>query len=153
MTKARPCAGLSPIRNAKEDAMREQTAASAEALARLIHWLKERRAAVLAAERQALQRLEEGDIPGHAQKMREKAQLLAALSEEAKPLLAPLPGEARFNLALALERFSSSARTALKLDSVFYMSALLYPDDHKKGEPDNFLLFIERVEREGEPFA
>lgn len=133
--------------------MSEQTAASGEALARLVQWLKERRAAALAAERHALQCLEAGDIPGHAEKMREKARLLAALSEDAKPLLAPLPGEPRFNLALSLERFAGGARTALKLGSVFYMSALLYPDDHKKGEPDNFLLFIERVEREGEQFA
>lgn len=133
--------------------MSEQTAANGQALARLVQWLGERRAAIMAVEREALQRLETGDIPGHNEKMREKAKLLAALSEGAKPLLAPLPGEPRFNLALALERFSSSARTALKLDSVFYMSALLYPDDHKKGEPDNLLLFIERVEREGEHFA
>lgn len=133
--------------------MSEQRAASGEALARLIRWLQERRAAVMAVEREALQRLETGDTPGHNEKMREKAELLAALSEEAKPLLAPLPGEPRFNLALALERFSGSARNALQLDSVFYMSALLYPDDHKKGEPDNLLLFIERVEREGARFA
>lgn len=133
--------------------MSEQTAANGKALARLAQWLGERRAAIMAVEREALQRLETGDIPGHNEKMREKAELLAALSEGAKPLLAPLPGEPRFNLALALERFSGSARTALKLDSVFYMSALLYPDDHKKGEPDNLLLFIERVEREGEHFA
>lgn len=85
--------------------------------------------------------------------MCEKAELLIALSDEAKPLLASLPGEARFNLALALERFSGSARNAIQLNSVFYMSALLYPDDHKKGEPDNLQLFIERVEREGESFA
>lgn len=133
--------------------MSEQSTVGGEALARLIQWLGERHAAIMAVERDALQRLEKGDIPGHTEKMREKAELLAALSEQAKPLLAPLPGEPRFNLALALERFSGSARTALQLNSVFYMSALLYPDDHKKGEPDNLLLFIERVEREGENFA
>jgi hypothetical protein len=33
--------------------------------------------------------------------------------------------------------FSKNAQTALRLDSVFYMSALLYPGDHQKGEPDN----------------
>lgn len=133
--------------------MREQTAGSGEAPARLIQWLKERHAAIMAVEREALQRLDAGDTPGHNEKMCEKAELLTALSDEAKPLLASLPGEARFNLALALERFSSSARNAIQLNSVFYMSALLYPDDHKKGEPDNLQLFIERVEREGESFA
>ena len=81
------------------------------------------------------------------------AESLAALAEDAKPLLAPLPGELRFNLALALENFAAGARTALRLNSVFYMSALLYPDDHKSGDPDNLTLCIDRISRQGEDFC
>ena len=101
-----------------------------EALAGLIQWLRERHDRIMAVEAEALRLLEAGDTPGHNAKMREKAELLAALGEDAKPLLAGLPGELRFNLALALERFSGSARNALGLNSVFYMSALLYPEEY-----------------------
>ena len=75
-----------------------------------------------------------------------------AVAEDAKPLLEPLPGETRFNYALALEGFSASARMSLRLNSVFYMSALLYPDDHKPGQPDNLTLCIDRMEKMGLDF-
>ncbi|SDF14120.1 hypothetical protein [Desulfovibrio legallii] len=122
------------------------------ALELLIAWLRQRHDAVMALEAAALARLDAQDTPGYTQGMRRKAESLAALAEDAKPLLAPLPGELRFNLALALENFSAGARTALRLNSVFYMSALLYPDDHKPGDPDNLTLCIGRMAREGEDF-
>ena len=33
------------------------------------------------------------------------------------------------------------------------MSALLYPEDHKQGEPDDLTVCIDRMEREGENFS
>ena len=121
-------------------------------LASLVTWLRNRQAEVMAAEAQALARLDAGDTPGHNDLMRRKAELLAAIAEEAKPLLEPLPGETRFNYALALESFSASARMSLRLNSVFYMSALLYPDEHKPGQPDNLTLCIDRMEKLGLEF-
>ena len=116
-------------------------------LASLVLWLRNRHAEVMATEAQALARLDAGDTPGHNDLMRRKAELLASMAEDAKPLLEPFPGEARFNYALALESFSASARMSLRLNSVFYMSALLYPDDHKPGQPDNLTLCIDRMEK------
>ena len=127
--------------------MSEQTA-----LDGVVSWLRQQHDHVMDVERQALARLDAGDTPGHNALMRQKAELLAALAENAKPVLAALPGEARFNFSLALEKFSAGARTALQLNSVFYMSALLYPDDHKPGRPDNRTLCIDRMEREGPDF-
>ncbi|MGE9985453.1 hypothetical protein [Desulfovibrio sp. SGI.169] len=126
---------------------------AAESLARLVQWLRERHDRIMAVEAEALRLLKAGDTPGHNAGMRKKAEMLAALHTDAAPLLAGLPGETRFRLALALERFSDSARTALKLNSVFYMSALLYPDTHKQGEPDNLTLCIDRMEQQGENFS
>ena len=123
-----------------------------QALANLIKWLRNRHAEVMAAESQALARIDAGDTPGHNAHMRLKAELLASMAEDAKPLLEPLPGEARFNYALALEGFSASARMSLRLNSVFYMSALLYPDDHKPGQPDNLTLCVDRMEKLGLDF-
>ena len=122
------------------------------ALESLIKWLRNRHAEIMAAEAQALARLDAGDTPGHNEHMRLKAELLAAMAEDAKPLLEPLPGETRFNYALALEGFSASARMSLRLNSIFYMSALLYPDDHKPGQPDNLTLCIDRMGKMGLDF-
>ena len=121
-------------------------------LAILVIWLRNRHAEVMATEEQALARLDAGDTPGHNELMRRKADMLAAMAEDAKPLLEPLPGETRFNYALALEGFSASARMSLRLNSVFYMSALLYPDAHKPGQPDNLTLCIDRMEKLGLDF-
>ena len=121
-------------------------------LAILVIWLRNRHAEVMATEEQALARLDAGDTPGHNELMRRKADMLAAMAEDAKPLLEPLPGETRFNYALALEGFSASARMSLRLNSIFYMSALLYPDDHKPGQPDNLTLCIDRMEKLGLDF-
>lgn len=121
-------------------------------LVSLIQWLRTRHDEVMAVEAQALARLDTGDTPGHNEDMRRKAELLASMADDAKPLLEPLPGETRFNYALALEGFSSSARMALRLNSVFYMSALLYPDDHKPGQADNLTLCINRMESLGLEF-
>ena len=121
-------------------------------LASLVLWLRNRHAEVMATEAQALARLDAGDTTGHNDLMRRKAELLSSMAEDAKPLLEPLPGETRFNYALALESFSASARMSLRLNSVFYMSALLYPDDHKPGQPDNLTLCIDRMEKLGLEF-
>ena len=69
--------------------------------------------------------------------MQEKASFLAALAEEGKPHIQTLPMPLQAQALQGLQRFSSSAQTALHLDSVFYMSALLFPDDHKEGQPNN----------------
>ena len=124
-----------------------------ETMAAVAAWLRERHAAVMAAEKAALSLLEQGDIDGHSAKMHEKARLLATMCEDARPVLAPLAGPLRAQVALGLDRFSGSAQMGLDLDSLFYMSALLYRDDHKAGEPDNLQLFIERLEREGATFG
>ncbi len=119
--------------------------ASDLAVDKLVQWLRQRHALTMQTEARALDCLEAGDVPGHNAGMRQKAELLANMAEEARPHLEGLPGETRFQFAMALENFSASARTALRLNSLFYMSALLYPDDHKKGDPDNLSLCIERM--------
>ena len=109
----------------------------------IIDWLKARHAAIMADEAEALARLKAGDTEGYSEKMRAKAEAVAALAKDAAPVLAALPEAVREPILRGLMRFSQSAAMGLKLGSVFYMSALLYPDDHKPGEPDNLALFIE----------
>jgi hypothetical protein len=85
------------------------------------------------------------DQEGYGLKMRAKAELLAALADDAGPLLAALPEHLCDVAAVKLEGFSANAANALRIGSVFYMSALLYPDDHKPGEPNNLELFAAEV--------
>ena len=119
---------------------------SATPCAALREWLEQRHAAVMAAENRALACLEKGDLPGHSEGMHEKARLLAAISKDVAPLLAALPADMdaqeRERLRHRLHCFSASANNALRLDSLFYMSALLYPEGHKPGQPDDMQVFI-----------
>ena len=115
-------------------------------IAPVIDWLKARHAAIMADEAEALARLEAGDTEGYNEKMRARAEAVAALAKDAAPVLAKLPEAVRERVLAGLMRFSQSAATGLQLGSVFYMSALLYPDDHKPGEPDNLALFIGSLE-------
>lgn len=111
-----------------------------------IAWMEQRYAAVMAAEKQALAELDVGDIDAYNAAMKEKATLLAAMDQDAAGLVAGVEDAAlRDAIGHALHRFSNSARNSLRIGSVFYMSALLYPDDHKAGEPDNLRLFIDGV--------
>ena len=114
------------------------TPSTDKARAALAAWLRERSAAVKACEQQAKAALYGGDNePAYRERMRQKALLLAAAAEDAAPLLNALSGPEKDMVQERLEDFSRNAATSLRLDSVFYMSALLYPDDHREGEPDN----------------
>lgn len=88
---------------------------------------------------------ESGDAAGYRALMREKAELLAGLSAEGRKHLDALPSPLRERAGARLRNFSASAGNALSLDSVFYMSALLYPDEHVPGEPNNLELFRDEV--------
>ena len=76
--------------------------------------------------------------------MRQKATLLAPLHKLAAPSIAKLPQTEQTNIIdERLMRFSQSASNALNLNSVFYMSALLFPEDHEEGAPNDLEQFIE----------
>ena len=104
----------------------------------LAAWLTEAHRDLKKTENNALVALHENkDEAGYRALMRERAERLAALAAGGKELLQGVPDPLHTDVSLRLSRFSQGARKALELDSVFYMSALLYPDEHKEGEPDN----------------
>lgn len=76
-----------------------------------------------------------------------KAELLAALNESAWKITKRLEGDEGKAIAQRLEQFSMSASTALRIGSVFFMTALLYPEDHKPGEPNDLDVFIAELRR------
>ncbi|MFH1914216.1 MAG: hypothetical protein ABIK45_08075 [Pseudomonadota bacterium] len=76
-----------------------------------------------------------------------KAELLASLSADAWKYTERLDGDEGTEVARRLEQFSTSASTALRIGSVFFMTALLYPEDHNPGEPNDLETLIEGLKR------
>ena len=114
----------------------------------IITWLGEQCAAVAALEAQAAAQLAAGDSTAYRATMHEKATLLAGLATQAQSLLASCPPEKRGAIADQLQQFSASAHNALHIGSVFYMSALLYPDEHQAGQPNNLERFRDSLARD-----
>ena len=108
-------------------------------------WLDERARDVRRMEEQALRELERKNIQSYRDGMRCKAELLAGLPAASDPLLRGLPEDATRAIREGLRRFANSADNALSLDSVFYMSALLYPEDYREGEANDLELFAEEL--------
>lgn len=97
-------------------------------------------------EAQARKRLhQEQDQEGYAELMQEKAEILAGLAGLAEPLLQETDPMFSERVSARLSRFSQSASQALDLDSLFYMSALLYPEDYQEGAPNDLEAFIGRL--------
>lgn len=109
-------------------------------------WLSERRDFLRNLEKEAARVLEEdADTDKYRALMCQKAWFLEAFPEEAKKCLHGVAGDASSLITQRLERFSRSASRALELDSVFFMYALLYPEDHKKGEPNDLDILVAEV--------
>lgn len=99
-------------------------------------------------EAQALDALHnKGDKETHRFNMMEKCELLAELPEHAEPYLKG-DDPATERLRAGLKDFARRANMALDLESIFFMSALLYPDDYQDGEPNDLERFVLRFERE-----
>ena len=108
-------------------------------------WLEERARDVRRIEKQALLELERKNTQGYRDEMRRKAELLAGLPRASIPLTGELPEDAGQAIQEGLWRFARNAGNALSLDSVFYMSALLYPEDYREGEANDLELFLEEL--------
>lgn len=116
-----------------------------EALQRVIELLEEVNGTVkrLEAEGDAVIGSEGQDA--FQAKLEKKAKLLASLPEKGAPLTAEIGGDLGRSIDDRLNQFSTSASTALRIGSVFFMTALLYPEDHKPGEPNDLEEYIEEL--------
>lgn len=120
----------------------QENAMSTTAIHAFAAWLAERCAFLRNLEAEARRVLQdEKDTEKYRLLMRQKAMFLQALPEEGETFLANLPPAVAAETEERLDAFSRNASRALDIDSVFYMSALLYPDDHTEGQPNNLELF------------
>lgn len=109
-----------------------------------VTWLQGEHDAIMRCEQEALTELNAGNKAAYYDKMHRKAELLAALADKVKPFVAKDP--ALQHVEHVLEGYSGNAAMALRLNSVFFMSALLYKDEHKVGEPDNLQALINSLQ-------
>lgn len=82
-----------------------------------------------------------GDTARHRALLTEKCETLVALSDTVGPLLPGAGGDAA-KLKAGLEDFARRANQALDLESIFYMAALLYPEDYADGDPNDLERFL-----------
>lgn len=111
----------------------------------LLQWLATCQARIEQLENNARMCIAAEDTPGYVALMREKAEFLSQLSAQGAPLVEALPDSLRSMVKSRLERFSQGADQALALNSVFYMSALLFPSDHTPGQPNDLDVFVKDV--------
>lgn len=113
-----------------------------DALRKLIEFLEEKASAVRRLEQEGDEVIDTDGQLAFQAKLEEKAELLAELGEKAWPLTEAIDGPLGEEVAQKLEQFSMSASTALRIGSVFFMTALLYPEDHQPGEPNDLETYI-----------
>lgn len=114
-----------------------------------LHFLRDRIQTINDTEAEALRLLHDhNDEPGYRQAMQRKAEILANLAADARPLLNDAPLDKAPMLEHRLDMFSQSAKRSLDIGSVFYMSALLYPDDHQPGQPNTLEVWLRDLERQ-----
>jgi hypothetical protein len=71
--------------------------------------------------------------------------LLMELPELVDPFSDGMAKNVRAEIEVGLNSFARRAAQALELSSLFYMSALLYPEDYREGDRNDLELFIERL--------
>ena len=109
-------------------------------------WMQERLAGIDAHEAAAQAALQASDEKAYRAVLLEKAELLAALEDDAEALLPKLPPAEQIFARQKLHGFASGAQFSLQLNSPWFMSALLYPEDHKLGDPHDLQVFVTELE-------
>ncbi len=82
---------------------------------------------------------EQDDPTAYRNLLYEKAELLMAVGDLADEFCLP------DDVAEKLLRFSRNAQQAMELQSIFYMGALLYPDNYRENTPNELELVIQEL--------
>jgi len=98
------------------------------------------------AEAEARTAIGGGDEACYRQLYAEKVDILLGLPERVASHVATLPDELAMHAVDEAEGFARRAGMARRLNSIFFMYALLYPDDYKDGEPNDLERFIAELE-------
>ncbi|CCO24994.1 hypothetical protein [Maridesulfovibrio hydrothermalis] len=112
----------------------------------LADWLDVQAQEIRVIEKKAYAALHDDNDEGlYRDFMRSKALRLAALAEDATEFAAALDRRDEESVMERINRFSLSASKSLEFGSVFFMSALLYPDDYNEGDDNDLEIFAATV--------
>lgn len=89
---------------------------------------------------------ENSDKNSYSEKLAKKAEILVELPTMCEELTKDLSPEILSFIQDILGGISFSAGKALHLNSIFYMSALLYPEGYKDGDNNDLEDFIEKLQ-------
>ncbi|MGE4536798.1 MAG: hypothetical protein AB7D37_06955 [Desulfovibrio sp.] len=89
---------------------------------------------------------EAGDTAGHRKHLTDKCLTLEGLPGEVADILSASDADGAAAFAAGLEDFARRAGMALSLESIFFMGALLYPEDYQDGDPNDLERFLDRFE-------
>ncbi|WP_320170441.1 hypothetical protein [Maridesulfovibrio sp.] len=117
---------------------------------KLADWLEGEALQIREIEKEASSALHDNsDEQAYRELMRSKAVRLAEMADNSESYMIGLKDDDRKRIAKRLKRFSSSASTSLEIGSVFFMSALLYPEDYVDGEKNDLESFADMVRSSG----
>ncbi|MGE4297329.1 MAG: hypothetical protein AB7E47_04800 [Desulfovibrionaceae bacterium] len=103
-------------------------------------------AAIRTLETEALDALHiRHDKDTHRAKLLAKCDVLMDLPLEAAALTAALTPAEKERVDAKLDNLAARAGQATSIGSVFYMGALLYPDDYTDGEPNELEKFCDTI--------
>ncbi len=85
------------------------------------------------------------DPETYRQKLQEKTMLLMELPDLAGQFYDGMAKDVLAEFETGLSSFAMRAAQAWELSSIFYMSALLYPEDYRKGDRNDLEIFIDRL--------
>ncbi|WP_419780183.1 hypothetical protein [Maridesulfovibrio sp.] len=112
----------------------------------LTEWLEKEAAEIRSIESEAHAALHErNDDSAYRDLMRSKAMKLASLAEQSGDIVDVVENNELRPFIEKINRFSQSAAQSLEVGSVFFMSALLYPEEHKEGDPNDLENFIDEL--------
>lgn len=85
---------------------------------------------------------EKYDLQKHKEILKRKATLLSSLPEQVQPYLSNIENHVWERVMEQLNNFANNAQQALKVESVFFMRQLLYPEDYQEGQDNDLERFI-----------
>jgi hypothetical protein len=114
----------------------------------ILIFLDEVSAKISECEKNAKKFISDGNNDAYINTMYLKAEILAELPIDIKKYDENTlsPSALKF-ISENINSFSTSAKTAIKLQSTWYMSQLLFNEDYKEGDPNNFELFVQKVKK------
>jgi hypothetical protein len=119
-----------------------------QGLTKVIAALSEVAAEIRALEAQARDALyKHDDLKTHRKRMEEKAVLLMELHDRTWGLMDGMKADVRNEILMAIEGFAFRGEQATETASLFYMTALLYPEDYEEGDKNDLEKYIEDLQR------